>query len=110
MPPPIRASLLDTIQPKTSDLKLKGTSSLLVVVRKFIEENIKKRMSLILEAWDIGSNIVSFGSKLNSFKEFIQSDFKNEEGFYKYVVTTFILKFSNMTNLKRKEEYFPSPA
>jgi hypothetical protein len=110
MPPPILASPLATIQPRTSYLKLKGTSSLLVAVRKFVEENIKKRMSLILEAWDIGSNIVSFGSKLNSFREFLQSDFKNEEGFYKDVVTTFILKVSNMTDLKRKEEYFPSPA
>jgi hypothetical protein len=110
MPPPILASPLETIQPRTSDLKLKGISSLLVAVRKFVEENIKKRMSLILEAWDIGSNIVSFGSKLNSFRDFLQSDFKNEEGFYKDVVTTFILKVSNMTDLKRKEEDFPSPA
>jgi len=102
MPPPILASPLENIQPRTSYLKLKGISILLVAVIKFVEKNIKTRMSLILEAWDIGSNIVSFGSKLKSFIEFLQSDFKNEEGFYKYVVNTFILKVSNMTNLKRK--------
>jgi hypothetical protein len=62
--------------PKLSS-KLKGTSSLLVVVRNFFGENIKKRMSLILEAWDIGSSIVSFGSKLNSFREYIQVDLNN---------------------------------
>jgi hypothetical protein len=69
-----------------SSSKLKGTSSLLVSVRKFVGENIKKRMSLILEAWDTGSNIVSFGSKLNSFREYVQVDLNNEEGFYKDVV------------------------
>jgi hypothetical protein len=106
MSPPILASPLATVQPGTSDLKLKGTSSLLVVVRKFVEENIKKRMSLIMQAWDVGSNIVSFGSKLNAFRDFLQGDYEHEEGFYKDAVTTFILKVTNMTEMKRKEEGF----
>jgi hypothetical protein len=89
---------------------LKGILSLLVSNRKFVEENIKKRMSLILEVWDIGSNIIYFGSKMKIFIEFLQSDFKNEEGFYKDVVTTFILKVSNMNDLKTKQEDFPSHA
>jgi hypothetical protein len=37
-------------------------------------------------------------------------DLSNEEGFYKDVVITFTLKFSGMTELKRKEEDLPSPA
>jgi hypothetical protein len=110
MSPPILASPLATVKPATPDLKLKGTSSLLVVVRKFVEENIKKRMSLIMQAWDVGSNIVSFGSKLNAFRDFLQGDYKHEEGFYKDAVTTFSLKVSNMTEMKRKEEDLPSPA
>jgi hypothetical protein len=46
MPPPIIASMLATIQPGTSNLKLKGTSSLLVVVRKSIKK-ISRRECLV---------------------------------------------------------------
>jgi hypothetical protein len=49
-------------KPGTPNMKLKGSSSLLMVVRKFVEENIKKIMSLIMEAWEVSNNIVSFGS------------------------------------------------
>ena len=42
-----------------------------MVVRKFVEENIKRRMSLIMEAWDVSSNIVSFGYQLNADNEFL---------------------------------------
>jgi hypothetical protein len=52
----------------------------------------------------------SFGSKLNSFREYVQAYLNNEESFYKDVVITFTLKVSGMTELKRKEEYLPSPA
>jgi hypothetical protein len=114
MPPPIFVSPIASIQSGrnpngTPELKLKGTSSLLAAIRRFVGENIKKRMSLILEAWDVGNNIVSFGSKLNNLREYLQADLNNEEGFYKDVVITFILKVSGMTELKRKEEDLPSP-
>jgi hypothetical protein len=117
MPPPIFARPLASVQPRMnpnglpeSNSKWRGTPNLLVAVRKFIEENIKKRMSLVLEAWDISNNIMTFGSKLHSFKDYLQDDYENEEGFYKDVVTTFILKVMNMTELKIKEENFPSQA
>jgi hypothetical protein len=48
MSPPILASPLITVKLGTPYLKLKGTSILLVVVRTFVEENIKKRMSLTI--------------------------------------------------------------
>jgi hypothetical protein len=81
----------------------------LVPITKFVEENIKKRMSLIMQPWDVGSSIVYFGSKINAFRDFLQGEYEHEEGFYKYVVTTFVLKVSNMTEMKIKEEYLPSP-
>jgi hypothetical protein len=74
-----------------------------------VEENIKKRMSLIMQSWDVGSNIVSFGSKLNSFRDILQGGYKHEEVFYKDEVTTFYFKVSNMTKMKIKEENLPSP-
>jgi hypothetical protein len=42
-----------------------------MVVKKFVEENIKIIMPLIMEAWDVSSNIVSFGSQLNAYNEFL---------------------------------------
>jgi len=63
MMPPILASALAIVQPETLDLKLKGTSSLLVVVRKIVEENIKKRMYLIMQAWDVGIGVDPLPSK-----------------------------------------------
>jgi hypothetical protein len=117
MPPPIFAKPLAFVQPgmnpddlPESSSKWRGTPSLLVAVRKFVEENIKKRMSLVLEAWDISNNIMTFGSRLHSFKEYLQVDYENDEGFYKNELTTFILKIMNMTELKIKEENFPSQA
>jgi hypothetical protein len=57
MPPPIFSSPIATMQPwksfdgtPESSSILRGTSSLLVVVRRYVGENIKKIMSLILEA------------------------------------------------------------
>jgi hypothetical protein len=88
---------------------LKGTSSLLAAIRRYIGENIKKRMSLILETWDLASSFVSLGSKIQNFREYLQADLRNDKGFYKDAFITFSLKVSGMTKLKRKEEDFPSP-
>jgi hypothetical protein len=59
MPPPIFASPITIMKPyKTLDgtreysSKLKGQSSLLADVRKYIGKNIRKRMPLILETWE----------------------------------------------------------
>jgi hypothetical protein len=109
MPLPILASPLTMIKPTTSGTKFKGSSSFLMVVRNYVERNIKKRMSLVMEAWEVSKNIVSFGSRAHAFHEYLQADFKNEEGFYTDVVIPFGIKVSNMTEAKRREEYFPSP-
>jgi hypothetical protein len=110
MPLPILASPLTMIKPTTSGTKFKGSSSFLMVVRNYVERNIKKRMSLIMEAWEVSKNIVSFGSRAHAFHEYLQADFKNEEGFYIDVVLPFGIKVSNMTEAKRREEDLPSPS
>jgi hypothetical protein len=60
MPPPILASPVAMIRPEKkfqetpeSSARVKGISSLIIATRHFVEENIKKRMSLILELWDL---------------------------------------------------------
>jgi hypothetical protein len=58
-----------------------------------MENNIKKRMALITEAWEISKNMISFGSRAHAFHEYLQADLKNEEGFYLNVVVPFGVKF-----------------
>ena len=65
-------------------------------------------MSPILETWDLASNSISLGYKIQNFREYLQAELKNDECFYKDVVIKFVLKIYGMTKLKRKEEDFPS--
>jgi hypothetical protein len=67
-------------------------------------------MALITKAWEVSKNIVSFGLRAHSFHAYLQVDLKNEEGFYLDVVLPFGNKFSNMTELRRREEGLPSPS
>jgi hypothetical protein len=110
MPLPILVSPLTMIKPTTPGIKLKGSSSLLTTVQNYVEKNIKKIISLIIEAWEVSKNIVSFGSRAHTFHEYLQPNFKNEEGFYTDVVFPFGIKVSNMIELKRREEDLPSPS
>jgi hypothetical protein len=88
MPLPILAIPLTVINPTTSVTKFKGSSSFLMVVQNYVERNVKKRMSLVMEAWGVSKNIISFGSRAHAFNEYLQADFKNEEGFlYRYCLT-----------------------
>ena len=110
MPLPILASPLSMVKPTPPTIKLKGSSILLTTVQSYVEKNIKKRMSLIIEAWEVSKNIVSFGSREHTFHEYLQAHLKNEEGFYTDVVLPFGIKISNMKELKRREEDLPSPS
>jgi hypothetical protein len=47
MPLPILASPLSMVKPTTTSIKLKVSSSLLTTVQSYVENNIKKRISLI---------------------------------------------------------------
>jgi hypothetical protein len=110
MPLPLLTSPLTIVKPTTPATKLKGYSSLLTSARSYVERNIKKRMELITEAWEISKNIVYFGSRVHVFLEYLQADLKNEESFYLDDVLAFGNKVSNMTELKRREEALPSPS
>jgi hypothetical protein len=58
-----------------------------------VENNIKKRMALITEAWEISKNMISFGSRAHAFHEYLQADLKNEEGFTLMLWYPLVLKF-----------------
>jgi hypothetical protein len=36
-------------------------------------------MSLVIEAWEVSKNIISFGLREQEFHEYLQDDFKNED-------------------------------
>jgi len=91
-----------------SSSRLKETSSLIVAIKRYVGENIKKRMSLILEEWELVNIFVSLGSKITNLRQYLQENLENDEGFYKFGVTTFVLKVKSRRKLKRKEEYLPS--
>jgi hypothetical protein len=86
-----------------SSSRLRGTSSLLIVVRRYVGENIKKIMSLILETWELENNFVSLGSRMTNLRQYLQVDLENDEEFYKGVVSTFVMKVSSMSELKEKK-------
>jgi hypothetical protein len=115
MPPPILATPVAMVQPDRilqrtpeSSLRLKGISSLLTATRHFVEENIKKIMSLILDIWDLEKIFSSLGLRIQNTKEYLNADLKNDEGFLTNGVSMFTAKVSTMTEQRRKQEYFPS--
>jgi hypothetical protein len=111
MSPPIFTILIAIVHPwrnidgtQDSISKLRGTSSLLSPVKNYVGENIKKMISLILEAWELVNSYVSLGSKLTNLRQYLHVVLENDEGFYKEVVITFVLKVFCMSELKIKEE------
>jgi hypothetical protein len=110
MPLPILSSPLSIVRPTTPTVKLKGSSSLLISTKSYVERNIKKRMELIRDLWEVSKNIVSFGSRVHAFHKYLHVDIKNEEGFYLDVVLPFGIEVYNMKEVRRTQEDIPSPS
>jgi hypothetical protein len=110
MPLPLLARPLEIVGPTTPVAKLKGSSSLLTSSMSYVENNIKKRMALIIEAWENSKNMIYFGSRPHVFHDYLQANLKNEEVFYLDVVVPFGVKVFNMTELRRREEDLLSPS
>jgi hypothetical protein len=115
MPPPILATPISMVQPGRSfqrtqkvTLRFKGGSSLLTATRHFVEENIKKRMSLILDTWDLEKSFSSLGLRIQNTKEYLNKDIANDEGFIKDGVSMFAAMVLAMTKHIRQHEYLPS--
>jgi hypothetical protein len=88
--------------------RLKGSSSLLMVVRKYIGDGIKKRIDLILEIWELAQSSTTFSTRVFHFKEYLQKYLENDEGFYKEAVGTFAVKVSSLSETHRREQNLPS--
>jgi hypothetical protein len=109
MPLPMLASPLAMIMPTTPATNLKGPASLFTSAGGYVEKNIKRRMELITEAWEMSKSMVSFGTRAHAFHEYLQEDLKNEKGFYFDEVVPFGVKVTIMKELRRSEVDLPSP-
>jgi hypothetical protein len=110
MPPPILASHVAMIHPgkgiqenPESSSRVKGISSLITTTRHFVEQNIKKRMSLIVELWDMAKSFTSLGLRIQNTKEYLNSDLKNDEGFYTDGVVMFTTRVADNDREDEKE-------
>jgi hypothetical protein len=108
IPMPLLASPLAIAMPATPAAKLKGSSSLLASCRGYVENNIKKRMELIVEAWETSQTMASLGTRAHTLLEHLQADLKNEERFYLDTVVPFGTNVNNMTETRRRQQDLPS--
>jgi hypothetical protein len=104
LPKPLFVEPITVIQPMCSledvpetSSRLKGSSSLLVAVRKYIGDSIKKIIALILEIWELATSSTTFSTRVFHFKEYLQKYLENDEGFYKEAVGTFSTKVSSLS-------------
>ena len=56
----------------------------------------------------MSKNMVSFGTRVHVFHEYLQANLKNEQGFYLDAVVPFGVKVTGMTKFIRREEDLPS--
>jgi hypothetical protein len=108
---PLFPKPLSSIQPilelediPESSTKCKGSSSLLQVVRKYVGDAIQKRIDIIHKICEISQSISSFSSRIHNFKEYLEKDLENDEGFFKEVVNTFSAKVSILNESQSKEQ------
>ena len=104
MPLPLLATPLEMIGPTAPVEKLKGSSSLLTLAQGYVEKNIKRRMELITESWEMSKNMVSFGTRAHAFHEYLQEDLKKKQGFYLHAVLPFGFKVIRMSEFKKIQE------
>jgi hypothetical protein len=103
------ASPLAKNVPATTAAKMKVSSTLLACSRALVENNIKKRMQLVTEAWETSQNLVSFRKKANDLLEHLEANLKNDQRFCEQVLTPFSNHVVNTSELKRRQEKLPSP-
>jgi hypothetical protein len=77
-------------------------------VRKYVVENINKRLGIIMEALEIAIEAGVMTGRVCSLKEFLQKDLQTDEHFYKNAVSTFIARISSMDELTRWKQDLPS--
>jgi hypothetical protein len=57
---------------------------------------------------DLSQSIASFSSIIQNFKEYLQKELENDEGFYREAVSTISTKVSSLSEAHRKEKKLAS--
>ena len=65
-------------------------------------------MELITKAWEMSKSMVSFGTRVHAFHEYLQVDLMNDQGFYLDAVLPFGFEVTGMTESRRRQEDLPS--
>jgi hypothetical protein len=108
IPMPLLANPLSIAMPSTPAANLKRSSNLLTSYKIYVENNIKKIMELVTEAWKTSQTITSLGTREHSLLEHLQAELKDEENFYLNTVLHFGSIVNNMTETKRRQQDLPS--
>jgi hypothetical protein len=108
IPIPLLVNPLEIAMNSTPATNLKSSSSLLTSCRGYVDNNIKKRMELVIEAWKTSQTITSLGTKAHSLIKRLQADLKDEENFYLMTILPFGTIVNNMTEIKRRQQDLPS--
>jgi hypothetical protein len=95
---------LEIAMPATPVANLKGSSSLLTSCKGYMENNIKKRMELVTEAWKTSQTITSLGTRAHSLLKHFQAELKDKEHFYLDTVLPFGSIVNNMTETKIRQQ------
>jgi hypothetical protein len=98
------SSPLAITMPATPIAKLKGSSKLLSSCRGYVENNIKKIMEMIVEAWETSQTITSLGTRAHNLLKHLQADLKDEEHFYLDMVLPFGNIVNNMSETRRRQQ------
>jgi hypothetical protein len=82
--------------------KWRGSSSLLLAMRKYVGDGIQNRIALILEIRELEQSSPRFSTMIMHFKEYLQKELENDGGFYKEEVGMFTTKVSCLRDTRRR--------
>jgi hypothetical protein len=108
IPMPLLVDPLAISMPATLGANVKSSSTLLASCKGYVENNIKKTMDLVIEAWKRSQTITSLGTRAHSLLEHLQAELKDEEYLFLKTVIPFGTIVNNMTETKRREQDLPS--
>jgi len=89
IPMPLLVNPLSIAMPATPTTNLKASSNFLGSRRGYVENNIRKIMELVTEAWKTSQTITSLGTRAHSLLKHLQAELKDEEHFYLSIILPF---------------------
>jgi hypothetical protein len=108
IPMPLFLDPLAIVMPSTLGVNVKESSTILTSYKGYVENNIKKIIELVIDAFKRSQTITSLGTRAASLLQHLQTELKDEEHFLLKIVIPFGTIVKNMTEKKGREEDLPS--